>query len=264
MKPYYQDDWATIYHGDSLDVLSTAPWVVSCVVTSPPYNTLGSRIPHAGTGKMAGDAWLSKVRVSGYADDMDEIAYRDWQVAITSALAEVAAPGASLFYNHKIRYRDKSPVHPLDLVRWFDGWDLRQEIVWARDGGIALNARMFCPSDERVYWMVKPGAPHKWNQASASLMSVWRIRQEIGLDGHPCPYPLGLPSRCIAATSDPGDLVVDPFMGSGTTLRAAKDLGRKSIGIEIEERYCEIAAKRLAQEVLDFGAVSEFQEVEGP
>lgn len=76
------------------------------------------------------------------------------------------------------------------------------------------------------------------------------------VDGHPCPFPLELPKRCIAATTDLGDVVLDPFMGSGTTLRAAKDLGRKAIGIEIEERYCEIAAKRLAQEVLDFGGVA--------
>lgn len=70
------------------------------------------------------------------------------------------------------------------------------------------------------------------------------------VDGHPTPKPLKLITTVLARL--PGDLILDPFMGSGTTLRAAKDLGRKAIGIEIEERYCEIAAKRMAQEVLPF------------
>jgi DNA modification methylase len=73
---------------------------------------------------------------------------------------------------------------------------------------------------------------------------------------HPAQKPLELMRWCIALSPDSGGAVLDPFMGSGTTLRAAKDLGRRAIGIEIEERYCEIAAKRLAQGVLDFGGVA--------
>jgi site-specific DNA-methyltransferase (adenine-specific) len=68
--------------------------------------------------------------------------------------------------------------------------------------------------------------------------------------GHPCPKPLKWGTGLVERMSLPGQTVLDPFAGSGTTLRAAKDLGRRSIGIEIEERYCEIAANRLAQEVL--------------
>ena len=251
--PYYSDEWVTLYHGDCREVLPSITGV-ACVVTSPPYNTLGTRIPANPTGKMAGDRWAAKVAAAGYADDMSEAEYVAWQRSVAAAIAGACVPGASFFYNHKIRYRDKVPVHPIDLVRQFDDWHLRQEIVWARDGGMALNARMFCPSDERIYWMVKPGGDHKWNQPSASQMTVWRMRQEIGIDGHPCPYPTQLPTRCIAATTDPGDLVLDPFVGSGTTARAAVDLGRRCIGIDKSEAYLEIAAKRLAQGVLDFGA----------
>ena len=67
---------------------------------------------------------------------------------------------------------------------------------------------------------------------------------------HPTVKPLSLMKYLITLAAPPGAVILDPFMGSGTTLRAAKDLGRKAIGIEIEERYCEIAANRLAQEVL--------------
>ena len=71
---------------------------------------------------------------------------------------------------------------------------------------------------------------------------------------HPAPFPLALAKRAVETT--PAEVVLDPFCGSGTTLRAAKDLGRRAIGIEIEERYCEIAARRLQQSVLPLGEVA--------
>jgi site-specific DNA-methyltransferase (adenine-specific) len=71
---------------------------------------------------------------------------------------------------------------------------------------------------------------------------------------HPTQKPISLMGFCINDTS--AQTILDPFMGSGTTLRAAKDLGRKAIGIEIEEKYCEIAAKRMSQEVLNLTARS--------
>jgi len=84
---------------------------------------------------------------------------------------------------------------------------------------------------------------------------IFRYRA-VCVDGgkvHPTQKPEALMRWCLERPGVPGGAVLDPFMGSGTTLRAAKDLGRRAIGIEIEERYCEIAAKRLAQEVLPFG-----------
>ena len=70
---------------------------------------------------------------------------------------------------------------------------------------------------------------------------------------HPCPKPLPWMLWLVGLVSQEGETVLDPFAGSGTTLRAARDLGRRAIGIEIEERYCEIAVQRLAQGVLEFG-----------
>jgi site-specific DNA-methyltransferase (adenine-specific) len=91
-----------------------------------------------------------------------------------------------------------------------------------------------------------------WGDGGSGGCDVVRaqIVPDESLDGHPCPKPLGWASGLLSLFPKAAT-ILDPFMGSGTTLRAAKDLGRKAIGIEIEERYCEIAARRMQQEVID-------------
>ena len=91
------------------------------------------------------------------------------------------------------------------------------------------------------------------------LSDVWTfdpVPAQRRIGNHPTQKPMALMMHILLTMSREGDLVLDPFMGSGTTLRAAKDLGRKAIGIEMSERYCEVAANRLAQEVLDFGGAA--------
>lgn len=115
-------------------------------------------------------------------------------------------------------------------------------IVWDRCSGDSNTA------DAELAWTNCKGTVrtfrHLWN-------GVLRD-SEIGVHLHPTQKPVALMSWVIGRYARPG-VVVDPYMGSGSVLRAAKDLGRKAIGIEIEERYCEVAARRMGQEVLDFG-----------
>lgn len=96
------------------------------------------------------------------------------------------------------------------------------------------------PPPSRPGYHVVPGMFRDWSQDGKQV-------------DHPCPRKVAHVRWLIDKWTAPSDVILDPFMGSGTTLRAAKDLGRRVIGIEIEERYCEIAAKRMSQEVFSFG-----------
>lgn len=133
------------------------------------------------------------------------------------------------------------------------------------------NLWLYPPADWVMCW-AKPGSTRQsglggfncWEPVLVYGKPVKRVYQDFRLlptaanlskdfaGEHPCPKPLKLYKWLIDELSNEGDTVLDPFMGSGTTLRAAKDLGREAIGIEIEEKYCEIAARRLSQGVLEF------------
>jgi len=244
IKPYYEHAGIVIYHGDCRDILPTLERV-DIVVTSPPYNTLPASYSPSGMRKdrQGGgvDRWLLKAS-SGYFDQMEESVYQSWLREVIGTCLRVAR--GLVWVNHKMRYRDGVGIHP---ARFLD-FPIYSEIIWDRGGSMALNCKRYAPSHEIILGL---GTPHIWHDDSNTLMSVWRIAAQRD-EEHPCPYPPDIPRRLILSSSDEGDIICDPFMGSGTTLRAAKDLDRKAIGIDIEERYCEIAAKRLSQEVFDW------------
>ncbi len=254
MRPYYEHDGIVIYQGDAAEVVPSLAGV-ACVVTSPPFNQMASMPADGiGTGMWArshgGAGFVRAWANDPYEDEINEGVYQEWQCSLFGTVASICLPTASLFYNHQVRWRDGTCLHPVD---WFrpSAWRLRQEIVWDRAGGMMMNARMFCRFDERVLWFVR-STEWVWNQELVGCGTVWRIARQQQQQGksHPVQFPEEIPRRCIAATTAPGDLVLDPFMGSGTTLVAAKRLGRKAIGIELQEQHCESAAKRLAQGVL--------------
>ena len=239
--PYYSDDLVTLYHGDALEILPTIS-DVGLVLTSPPYNLNGDGNSSAGTA--------FRNLAKGYrthSDDLPHDAYVEWQHELLRAAWSTLADDGAIYYNHKPRVGGERVRLPLELVP--DELPIRQVIVWDRGSGFNRQHTYYVPAHEWILMIARPA----FRTNTRSVDDVWRIPFETGHE-HPAPFPLRLASTAIGTTD--ATLVVDPFTGSGTTLRAAKDHGRRAIGIELDERYCEIAAKRLAQGVLDFGATS--------
>jgi DNA modification methylase len=136
------------------------------------------------------------------------------------------------------------------VAQWLDtDLEFFHAVVWDKsDRGNGMGWR-FRRNYEFVMVAHRRGGKLAWSDDKRAVPNILRIVPEPNVL-HPTTKPLSLVRHFVEWTTQTGDLVLDPFMGSGTTLRAAKDLGRRAIGIEIEERYCEIAAKRLEQQVL--------------
>lgn len=251
MRPYYQDDHVTLYHGDCMDVLPNI--AADLAVTSPPYN-MGLTPGGNGRGMYQPSASRKGGRFRGGYDGGCEDAmpweeYDAWQRAVIDQTLSRCRLG--VFYNNRPRVIHGSLRLPLDGN--YSGLPLRQIIIWDRGTGIDVNLRQFCTAHEYVMLFAHPEL-QLVDHAASGMSDVWRLGMAPKSD-HPAPFPESLPTRAISSVSGV-HTVLDPFAGSGTTLRAAKNLGRKAIGIEKSERYCEMIVERLAQEVLDFGGVA--------
>lgn len=253
MEPYYQDDTVTLYHGRCQDVLPTLS-NVDAVITSPPYNLGGSPWALLGNWK-SGDSVVGKSKWRNGSDAGGGIAYADhddalpwpdyvaWQRDVLRLCWDTLSNRGAIFYNHKPRVVGGQLWMPLELN---PNLPLRQIVIWARAGGVNFNKTAYLPIHEWIMVMARPAFRLR-SQGASGVGDVWRIVQDSD-NPHPAPFPLGLPVRVIETTAP--RLVLDPFAGSGTTLRAAKDAGVRSIGIELSEAYCEMAAQRLSQDAL--------------
>lgn len=261
MKPYYEDDAVTIYHGDCAEVLPGLE--ADLILTSPPYNlgvSSGGGFPsignysdsatHGGRGGWGKSGlWSGGALANGYRthdDAMPPAEYEAWQRECLQLMWDALTDVGAIFYNHKPRVQRGQVWLPLALN---PGLPLRQIVTWARPGGVNFAPTHYLPTYEWILIFAK----EDWrlrDKAASGLSDVWEITPENGTE-HPAPFPLRLAREAIRTTD--AAVVLDPFCGSGTTLRAAKDLGRRGLGIEIDERYCEMAAARCAQEVLNLG-----------
>ena len=222
MTPYYQDDWVTIFLGDCREILPTLP-KVDLVLTAPPYGVSG--IQNTRTAQSRG------YRKNDYSQFQDSVEYvMDVVIPVVESLGDVRmiiTPGnrCLTLYPPPASFGAVHQPASVGLQPW--GRADSQPILYygkSPHGGKAL------PSQRCSF--TQTGGAEK--------------------NGHPCPKPMKLWKQLVASGSVEGETILDPFMGSGTTLRAAKDLNRHAIGIEIEEKYAEIAANRMAQEVMDF------------
>ena len=236
VTPYYQDAAVTLYHGDCREILpqlrcpNTTYCLEACdgrcdieqalVLTDPPYGI---------------DAAVDNSRFSG-GNSMTNRSSVGERIPVHGD-SEPFDPTFLLSFSRLVLFGAQNYAAKLPPS---NGW-----LVWDKRAGIE-DMQGWPFGEGELAWTNLTGAVRFWRNRWMGLVRS----AEFGDHLHPTQKPLGLMTWIIEKWSKPDDLVLDPFAGSGTTLRAAKDLGRRAIGIEIEERYCEIAAKRLRQEVL--------------
>jgi DNA modification methylase len=222
VAPYYDDGAVTVYHGDCREILPSL--AADVFVTDPPYGV-----------DLAARSTKRAVRLGSYTCFEDTPEYVE-AVAVP-VVRDLLARGMRGALTPGVRNMWRYPG-PADVGT-----------IWSA-AGAGMSSWGFQCSHPIFYYGKDPYLARGLGSRPNGL--AWNNATEE--NGHPCPKPLAVMLWLVNRVSWVGDTVLDPFAGSGTTLRAAKDLNRRAIGIEIEERYCEIAARRCAQDVLDLTA----------
>ena len=264
MNPYYQDKWVTIYHGDCREILPQLGFKVDLVLTSPPYDDLREYGGHPFDFQTTAQAIVPAIADGGVlvwvvGDASDEsgesgnslrhvLAFKELGLRLHDTM--IYEKNGASYPTHDKYYQvfeymfvmSQGRPRVVNLLRdrrnlWDGSWGRRSR----RDvrGNLIVGDKT--PSGEYgIRWNI-------WRY------NVGKFGEEADRDrGHPAVFPLALARDHILTWTDANSIVCDPMAGSGTSLEAAKKLNRYSIGIEIEEKYCEIAAKRCCQEVMEF------------
>jgi site-specific DNA-methyltransferase (adenine-specific) len=219
MKPYYEDELVTLYHGDALEVQAWQD--ADVLVTDPPYGIAWTGVGNYING-IRSPKWAAGIANDETANIRDEV-IRRW-----------GTRPAIVFGTWKVP-RPEGTVHRL---------------IWHKRGMAPGPVKStFMSQDEEIY--VLGSGFLSTSPPMRSVLTTDESRsKEVSKIGHPTPKPVGLMEQLMARCPD--GIIADPFAGSGATLIAARNLGRQSIGVELEERYCEIIANRLSQQAFDF------------
>ena len=256
MQPYYEDENVTIYHGDNIEVLSALD-KVDLVVTSPPYGSLRDYGGHGFDWRESMPVIIRAITAGGV------MVWNTADETVDGSESGESFRQALFMLDHGMNLHDtmhyiKEGVNFPESNRYFSAHEYMFVFSWGKP-------KKFNPIEDRknIYGgrpmhgtdRLKNGTTRQIHGEGKAVKDYgmrynwWKIDNSPTKDngGHPAPMPYAMATGQIQSWSNAGDTVLDPFMGSGTTLRAAKNLGRKSIGIELEERYCEIAANRMSQ-----------------
>ena len=254
-EPYYETDGVLLYRGDCVDLLDALPHEgVDLTVTSPPYN-------------------LDKE----YEQRRSLREYLDWCARWMAAVHEATHPAGAFWLNlGYVSISGRGKAVPLPYLLWdASRFFLVQEVVWHYGAGVAAR-RSLSPRNEKLLWYVKDPACYTFNldgirdldvkypqqrrrgklrcnPLGKNPTDVWSIPKVTSGAGrsssertpHPAQSPEAVIDRIVKASSDPGDIVLDPFVGSGTTAVVARRLGRVAVGFETRDDYLDIAARRI-------------------
>jgi site-specific DNA-methyltransferase (adenine-specific) len=243
VEPYFRDELVTIYNADSTHLQFIDDDSVDLTVTSPPYNL--------------------DMSYNGYRDDVPYHAYLKWVEDWAASLLRVSTTGGRACINIPLDTNKggKRAVYA-DYVKAFRnaGWEYQTTIVWNEQnisrrtawGSWRKPSAPFVTApvemipvffketwkrpDQGKTWEIEAKDFMEWSLGTWTFSGANPVRV-----GHPAPYPEELPKRLILLYSYKEDVILDPFLGSGTTCVAAKNLGRRSIGVEIDPGYCELA-----------------------
>jgi len=236
MKPYYECDGITIYHGDARDFLRVQ---ATAFVTDPPYAMAESLDKDHGDLHRSGKAHYR----AGFVDDAANLE------RVTVRVIE-----------HWLTVVDAGALTCAPLN------------IWAYPKATDVGCFWRPAATTHGPWGMTVFTPilyygRDWRRGKGQHPTGKQTTEAARQNGHPCPKPIKTWTWLVEKVCHPDGIVLDPFMGSGTTLVAAKNCNRRAIGVELEERYCEVAARRLDQGVLElnglpevpFGAISEDQ-----
>lgn len=235
MKPFYQDESVTLYHADSLQAMQQMESEsFDCVITDPPYTKAVHQNARSSKGSISA---AGAIDFAHFTDDLLDLAFHEMgRLAKRWVISTLA-------WQQAFRISQNTP----------STLDFKRLGVWVKTS-YAPQVLADRPSSawESIVYMHKSGEVSSWNGGGKHGNYVGNIAKP---NGHPTAKPIELTNFFVEMFTNPGDIVLDPFAGSGTTLLSARTLGRKAVGFETSEKYCELIASRLDQQMFDFGGI---------